>query len=449
MVLIVLGLAQLMDILDSTIVNIALPTVQRDSGFPVDCRQRVLTGYALAFGSLLLLGGRLPDFFGRKRLFLIGVGGFAVASAFGGAAWDFTMLLAARIAQGAFAAMLAPAALSLLSVTFAHDAKNAAARSGSSARSQALAGTRAAVGWRPHPRSVIAVVPVREPDHRSGRLCQRDGLPARRPSAGAGSVRHRGHGHGGARPGRNRLRSGQCRDARLERRPDDRPGDRGRRARSRLRADRTPYRTSVAVTAGDPGPGPRDGVLVTRDFRDRDVRGLPVPQPLPREHPGIHPAANRNGVPPDDRLGDGGSGLLRSGAPAAHRSAAARPGRLRPVRDRYGNTHRHPGRLQLRRSRTAGPARHGHRIRTDLRSGAERRDQWSPVARHRSGGRHGDRRPADRRVHRDGGVQFTRHDGDRDAPLDPRRDRGTAGDDHRSHPSPATTWCSGTRRRSS
>ncbi|WP_410671390.1 MFS transporter [Amycolatopsis sp. cmx-4-68] len=123
MALVVLGLAQLMDVLDSTIVNIALPTAQRDLGFPADYRQWVLTGYALAFGSLLLLGGRLADFFGRKRLFLIGVGGFAVASAFGGAAGDFGMLLAARIAQGVFAAMLAPAALSLLSVTFADDAK--------------------------------------------------------------------------------------------------------------------------------------------------------------------------------------------------------------------------------------------------------------------------------------------------------------------------------------
>jgi EmrB/QacA subfamily drug resistance transporter len=84
----------------------------------------VVTGYALALGSLLLLGGRLSDLFGRKRLFLIGVGGFAVASAAGGAAVDFPMLLVARVAQGAFAAMLAPAALSLVSITFAHDAKD-------------------------------------------------------------------------------------------------------------------------------------------------------------------------------------------------------------------------------------------------------------------------------------------------------------------------------------
>jgi EmrB/QacA subfamily drug resistance transporter len=117
----VLSLAQLMIVLDGTIVNIALPVAQRALGFSTDERQWVVTGYALALGSLLLLGGRLCDLFGRKRLFLIGTGGFAAASAVGGAAAGFPMLLIARIAQGGFAAMLAPAALSLVSVTFAHD----------------------------------------------------------------------------------------------------------------------------------------------------------------------------------------------------------------------------------------------------------------------------------------------------------------------------------------
>lgn len=121
--LVVLSLAQLMVILDSTIVNIALPTAQHDLGFSTDDRQWVVTGYALAFGSLLLLGGRLSDYFGRKRLFVIGVVGFAVASAVGGAAGGFGMLLVARVAQGAFGAMLAPAALAMLSVTFADDAR--------------------------------------------------------------------------------------------------------------------------------------------------------------------------------------------------------------------------------------------------------------------------------------------------------------------------------------
>ena len=120
--LVVLSLAQLMIILDSTIVNIALPTAQRDLGFSTDDRQWVVTGYALAFGSLLLLGGRLCDLYGRKRLFILGAIGFAAASAVGGAAGGFDVLLIARAAQGAFAAILAPAALSMVSVTFADDA---------------------------------------------------------------------------------------------------------------------------------------------------------------------------------------------------------------------------------------------------------------------------------------------------------------------------------------
>ena len=120
----VLSLAQLMIVLDGTIVNIALPVAQHDLGFSLDDRQWVVAGYALALGSLLLLGGRLSDLFGRKRLFLIGVAGFALASAAGGAATGFPMLLVARVTQGAFAAMLAPAALSLVSVTFADNAED-------------------------------------------------------------------------------------------------------------------------------------------------------------------------------------------------------------------------------------------------------------------------------------------------------------------------------------
>ncbi|MEV6301019.1 DHA2 family efflux MFS transporter permease subunit [Actinoplanes sp. NPDC051861] len=121
--LVVLALAQLMVVLDATIVNIALPTAQADLGFDDAGRQWVVTGYALAFGSLLLLGGRLSDFFGRKRMFLIGLVGFALASALGGAAQNLEVLIFARALQGAFGAALAPAALSLLSTTFTQPAE--------------------------------------------------------------------------------------------------------------------------------------------------------------------------------------------------------------------------------------------------------------------------------------------------------------------------------------
>jgi EmrB/QacA subfamily drug resistance transporter len=112
------GLAQLMVVLDVTIVNIALPSAQRTLGFTTADRQWVVTAYALAFGSLLLFGGRLGDLIGRKITFLAGALGFAAASAVGGAATSFGMLVAARATQGAFGALLAPAALSILSTTF-------------------------------------------------------------------------------------------------------------------------------------------------------------------------------------------------------------------------------------------------------------------------------------------------------------------------------------------
>ncbi|MDQ0597011.1 EmrB/QacA subfamily drug resistance transporter [Streptomyces canus] len=124
-ILAVVALAQLMVVLDATIVNIALPSAQADLGFSDGNRQWIVTAYALAFASLLLLGGRIADLFGRKPAFLIGVVGFAAVSALGGAATNFEMLVTARALQGAFGALLAPAALSLLNTTFT-DAKERA-----------------------------------------------------------------------------------------------------------------------------------------------------------------------------------------------------------------------------------------------------------------------------------------------------------------------------------
>lgn len=117
-ILAVLGVAQLMVILDNTIVNIALPSAQHALNFSNADRQWVVTGYSLAFGSLLLLGGRIGDIIGRKRALLIGLIGFALASALGGASLNFPMLVAARSIQGAFGALLAPSVLALLTTTF-------------------------------------------------------------------------------------------------------------------------------------------------------------------------------------------------------------------------------------------------------------------------------------------------------------------------------------------
>lgn len=107
-----------MIVLDSTVVNIALPSAQADLGFSNGDRQWVVTAYSLAFGSLLLLGGRLSDLIGRKTTFIVGLIGFAGASALGGGADSLKMLVAARALQGAFGALLAPTALAVLTTTF-------------------------------------------------------------------------------------------------------------------------------------------------------------------------------------------------------------------------------------------------------------------------------------------------------------------------------------------
>ena len=116
--MLVVAVAQLMVVLDATVVNIALPSAQHALGFSNNDRQWVVTCYALAFGSLLLLGGRIGDMFSRKRVLIAGLAGFAVSSAIGGAAVSFPMLVTARTLQGAFGALLAPAALGTLTSTF-------------------------------------------------------------------------------------------------------------------------------------------------------------------------------------------------------------------------------------------------------------------------------------------------------------------------------------------
>src|SRR6478752_826048 len=113
-----LALAQFMVVLDGTIVNLALPRLQLEMGISDATRSWVVTAYALAFGAFLLLGGRIADFIGRKRAFLIGMLGFGAASLYGGLAQQGWELVLARGLQGVFAALLAPAALALLTVTF-------------------------------------------------------------------------------------------------------------------------------------------------------------------------------------------------------------------------------------------------------------------------------------------------------------------------------------------
>jgi len=123
----VIAIAQLMVVLDASIVNIALPSAQHALHISDANRQWVVTAYALAFGGLLLLGGRMADFIGRKRAFVIGLVGFGVASAIGGIAQNQGELFAARALQGSFAALMAPAALSLITITFTEPRERAKA----------------------------------------------------------------------------------------------------------------------------------------------------------------------------------------------------------------------------------------------------------------------------------------------------------------------------------
>jgi EmrB/QacA subfamily drug resistance transporter len=125
--LMVIAIAQLMVVLDASIVNIALPSIQADLGITDANRQWVVTAYTLAFGGLLLLGGRISDFWGRKKAFMAGLLGFAGASAIGGLSVNQEMLFSARALQGVFAALLAPAALSLITTTFSDSKERAKA----------------------------------------------------------------------------------------------------------------------------------------------------------------------------------------------------------------------------------------------------------------------------------------------------------------------------------
>jgi EmrB/QacA subfamily drug resistance transporter len=138
----VIAVTVLMIILDATIVNIALPSVSKDLGISAATQQWIVTAYTLTFGGFLLLGGRIADFWGRKRTYLVGAAGFAIASAVGGLAQNEAMLFAARAAQGAFGALLGPASLALLTVLFT-DAKE---RAKAFAVYGAIAGGGSAVG---------------------------------------------------------------------------------------------------------------------------------------------------------------------------------------------------------------------------------------------------------------------------------------------------------------
>src|SRR5215218_7751079 len=138
----VLGVAYLMVVLDVSIVNVALPSIQVELDFSPDDLQWVVSAYALTFGGLLLLGGRIGDLLGRRRLFMIGLGLFAVTSLLAALSVSSGMLIAARLLQGAAGAILSPSVFSIVSVTFEEGAE----RNKALGILGAIAGSGAAIG---------------------------------------------------------------------------------------------------------------------------------------------------------------------------------------------------------------------------------------------------------------------------------------------------------------
>ena len=323
-VLALLGVAQLMVVLDATIVNIALPSAQRALHFSTDNRQWVITAYALAFGSLLLLGGKLGDLFGRKWTLIGGLSGFAVASAIGGLAQSFGMLVAARALQGAFGAILAPSALGLLTVTFAGSPDRpkafgifSAIAAGGASVGLLLGGVLTqALSWRwslyvnlaiAVPTAIVALRLLRN-ERQPARAPHR--LPRRRARLG--------------RPVRPRLRLLQRRDDLVVEIPITIVALAAeRRAAGRLHRARAARRASAAAAAHRLGSGPRRRLRDDRAGRLGGVRRLPVPHLLPAAEPRLLAAEDRPGLPADDRDDRPHRDDGADAGPASHRRQAA------------------------------------------------------------------------------------------------------------------------------
>ncbi len=424
-ILAVLALAQVMVVLDSTIVNIALPTAQTDLGFSNADRQWVVTGYALAFGSLLLIGGRLADFFGRKWALLVGLTGFAIASAIGGASVNFAMLVTARAVQGAFGALLAPAVLALLTTTFT-DPKERGKAFGIFG---GIAGAGASIGlllggflteyasWRW--TLYVNLAPRRR------RLRRRHGLPAPARAVGrAGARRHLGHGQHHRRT---------C----------------------------SPSSTASPTPTSTAGP-PRSRsiclavgavLLVTFVLIEQRVSNpiLPLRVVLDRNRGGaflvmflagigmfavflfltyymqailrLLRGQVRAGLPAADRHDHRGRVPRQRGAGHQDQLADPDPDRHAAVGVRALPAHPHQHRRQLRLGRAAGHDHHGRRSRPGLRAGLQPRRPRRRTARlrRRLGG--GERHAADRRFGRHLAVQHHRRHHGRHLPG---RQPGTA-----------------------
>src|SRR5690625_1731687 len=356
-VLAMISTAQLMVVLDISIVNVALPSMQSDLGFTNASREWVVTSYALAFGSLLLLGGRLTDLFGPKRSLLTGLVGFAAASALGGAAQSFGMLVIARTIQGSFGALLAPAALALLTATFTGAVERGKAFGIFGAVAVSGSSIGLLLGGGPDRGALLALDAVRQSRVRGAhgrRRCDAPdafrSLTPRRPPRPRW-CRHRLQRSLPADP-----RALQRRTRRMDRRAHRRNPVRGHRPAGRFRPDRVANREPAAALAHPRRPHPRRVLSGDRVQLPRPVRGVPVPDLLPPGRSRAEPPSNRARLPsPRPHHRGGGEDRHRQiTAEVRPASAADRRPDLRGARHALART-AHPG-IGLCRTR---PSRDG------------------------------------------------------------------------------------------
>ena len=252
-VLAVIVTAQFMVVLDVAIVNVALPTIKTDLNFSQENLQWVVTAYSILFGGVLLLGGRMADLLGRRRLFMAGLALFTVSSLLDGLAWSEGSLIAFRALQGLGAALLSPAALSILTTTFAEGRERNLALGIWGAVSGSGGAAGVLLGGALDERAQLVVDLLHQRAGRRRRACARAAPGAREPGGGgAPSLRRARRRVDHRRADAARLRDDARRPARLGDDRDDRPARRVRRADRRVRRHRAPLERAAAAAADLP-----------------------------------------------------------------------------------------------------------------------------------------------------------------------------------------------------
>ena len=369
-----------MTVLDVSIVNVALPSIGRSLNFSQDALQWVITAYAITFGGFLLLGGRAADLLGRRRVFLVGVVIFTVASFLCGLAPTEGVLIGARALQGFGAAIISPAALSIITTTFEEGPeRNKAlgiwgAMGGSGAAVGVLAGgvLTKYLGWE---WIFYVNVPVGDPGVRARpTLCPREPVGARE------LARHRRRGHGDERDRAARLRRLDRTEPRLGLVRDDRPVDRLGRAAAGLRVHRVEGEgpTTAVLDLPDPDGRGREHLLVPR--RRGDVLELLHPHALRPERPRLLGPEDGPDVR-GDRRERSALGRARAGARHEDRREDRARRRLRRLRCRDRPLHAGARERRLRRRPAAGISARRFRAAVHVHPRLDRRARRSRAAR--------------------------------------------------------------------